>query len=64
MAKIILVLCAFLVGCSVHYAKKGATQQDLSYDWTSCQAKAGEAQMAGNQDFLDNCMVGEGWKRK
>lgn len=64
MAKTIFILCAFLVGCSVHYAKKGATQQDLSHDWTNCQAKAGQAGMAGNDNFLDNCMLGEGWKRK
>lgn len=61
MAKTILVLCAFLAGCTMHFTRPDYTEAGFQKDWTNCQAKAGQAGLAGNRDFLRNCMVGEGW---
>ncbi len=49
------------------FVKSGAGNQELSHDWTDCQAKAGQAigpYSNGSlpwRSFMKDCMHGQGW---
>lgn len=64
---IILIMFILLSGCSMKFAKQGATETSFKKDWNDCRVKMGQARLENNNPatvtFMQECMEGQGYER-
>ena len=65
MRTIILLAVIFLSGCSaMKFHKDGASNRELSGDWTYCEAMNPYSGVIPWRRYMENCMNGKGWDRE
>jgi hypothetical protein len=53
---------------TMHFAKDGAGQKEVTRDWNDCRVKMGQSGVAQQgivfqRSFMQECMEGQGWVR-